>query len=160
MRFMVLLVVAGCGGMPAMPGWMPANPMDPFAAPESGPPGAPGSVPGAPASQAPAPAQKAPGLGNPLDLLAKAKDDPMGALAGVAGDGPATCCVNQQFFECPNGAAAVKCLGKPFDLGPCTVKCSGDGAVECLADCVARFGPKPEDCARTPARDGECPPPK
>jgi hypothetical protein len=73
--------------------------------------------------------------------------------------GPSTCCVNQQFFECPDGAAGLQCLGEPVQMGQCIDRCQRPDSNGCQLGCVAEHGPDPSGCVRTPARDGECPPP-
>ena len=70
--------------------------------------------------------------------------------------GPGTCCVNQQFFECPDGAATLGCAGEPFELSSCVDACPVADQ-SCTLQCFAKHGPDPSGCARATTRDGECP---
>lgn len=75
--------------------------------------------------------------------------------AGNALAGPGTCCVNDQFFACPDGASSLQCVGNPVQMGTCADACPmGDDA--CHLDCVAKHGPNPSGCTRDVGRDGEC----
>jgi hypothetical protein len=76
------------------------------------------------------------------DLMAVGSD-PKKALQDQAG--PGTCCVNQQFFDCPTGSATLECAIADNN---------------CTLACMAEHGPKPAGCTRVVARDGECPQPK
>jgi len=70
--------------------------------------------------------------------------------------GPSTCCVNGQFFECPDGSAGLQCLGEPIQMGQCIDACPQPDTNACQPACVAKHGPDPSACTRTPARDPEC----
>ncbi len=77
--------------------------------------------------------------------------------SGSGGDSQVWCCVNKAFYDCKTGENALKCIGQPFQLMPCTQKCAaGDSA--CTMTCLKDYGPDAErgHCERTPARDGEC----
>jgi hypothetical protein len=90
------------------------------------------------------------------DLMAVGSD-PKKALQDQAG--PGTCCVNQQFFDCPTGSATLECAGDPVSMATCSDKCPiADN--NCTLACMAEHGPKPAGCTRVVARDGECPQPK
>lgn len=87
-----------------------------------------------------------------------AANAPGKALQKEAGlDGPGTCCVNKQFYECPEGGAALQCLGEPFELSSCVDKCPMGAGDNCELKCIGEHGPDPSGCTRAPARDAECP---
>ncbi|MCC6619621.1 MAG: hypothetical protein IT385_00105 [Deltaproteobacteria bacterium] len=69
---------------------------------------------------------------------------------------PSTCCVNGQFFECPDGVTGLQCLGEPIKMGQCIDACPQPDTNACQPACVAEHGPDPSGCARAEARDAEC----
>lgn len=118
------------------------------------------------------------GMADPNEMMAefanrKAGSRRGGVFGGGLGDGPgpgvrtaggtatqgatatssATCCVNRQFFDCPDSGAAVRCLGKPMQLFQCAQACD-DG--DCNLKCAQQFGPDPSQCRRQSAKDASC----
>ena len=92
-----------------------------------------------------------------------------GATSSDGGDGGATssdgstsvtaqCCLNGQFFACPDKAAFDKCGGGGATIGECMAKCMGNPT--CLQGCQTSGGgaPDPSACTRTASRDSECTP--
>ena len=75
--------------------------------------------------------------------------------AAKAVGGSATCCVNKQFYECPDALSGTQCLGEPIQLGQCVDKCPASDQ-SCTLKCMADHGPDPSHCTRAPTRDGEC----
>ncbi|MFO0747957.1 MAG: hypothetical protein U1F43_20195 [Myxococcota bacterium] len=75
--------------------------------------------------------------------------------AASAIGGPSTCCVNQQFFECPDAPSGLQCVGNPVQMATCSDHCAISDD-DCKGKCVADNAPNTSHCTRTPARDGEC----
>jgi len=69
-----------------------------------------------------------------------------------SGEVDLSCCVNGQFFECPDADAVYKCSGA---FMACQLNCDMMD-MGCTDRCLTDHPIDPSDCSRTSSRDGEC----
>ena len=79
-----------------------------------------------------------------------------GGGGGGGGSFTGTCCLNGEFYACPDKAAFDKCAG--FDVLACNAAC-GFGDTQCFEDCASKAEHTTHDpsaCARNSAKDSTC----
>lgn len=85
-----------------------------------------------------------------------------GGMSGSDSSSPSAafmCCLNGQFFGCPDKAALDKCAGGGAALNECMLKCMGNPT--CVQGCQsggAGGAPDTSACTRTASHDSECTP--
>jgi len=116
------------------------------------------------------------GLGGPAGSGAPGSGDPASSGEGAAtpapdgakpggggGDGKTYCCQgpdksSMSYYDCKTVENAVKCLGNPFEISPCSQKCSGPDSQKCVMKCMEDYGPNPArgNCQAVPSKNAEC----
>src|SRR5262245_50288114 len=92
---------------------------------------------GSPKSGSPVASETEPAPGGEGDPAADPAAPPAPEAASAPAD-PIRCCVNKQYFSCPDAPAAAQCVGEPFDLMSCMDQCMSS---DCENTCIEQYGP-------------------